>query len=247
MFDIVIRRGDTLPKIQKKFYVNGAAFDITGYDIVFIVNDLEGGEQLNHTAEIVDAVNGIVAYQWTNADSTAVTADIVFARFQATAGSNILTVPNNRPLSMTLTDIGKNEYSYSGDPAGRPIDRIRFLLSDTNMDRPLFTDKEIQFLLDEYTNPYAAASEAASIQASKYTTLANKTVGPLSIDYGQLSSRWTQLARNLSTRFVGSGGGAVAITTQKNVDPYFRTGIMDNPEINKPPAWQDITGTVQDI
>lgn len=231
MFDIVIRRGDTLPKIEKKIYVSGSPFDPTGYTLSFIVSSLDGVQIFANPAEIIDAPNGVIGYQWTDADSTAVVGDIVFARFEAVEGSDKFTVPNNRPLSIMVTSNTSNEYSYSGDPSARPIDRVRFLLSDTDMDKALFTDSEIAYLLLEFTSPYAAAAEAAAIQSSRYTRLAKKTVGPLSIDYGSLSSQWAALEKSLLRR--RRQGGAIAITTQNSTSPYFRLGQMDNPEIMK--------------
>jgi hypothetical protein len=232
MHDIVIRRGDTLPLIRKTLYLGGNPVDLSGYTVTFQVGKLDGSTFFfdDHVADVVPDATGVVQYQWTDADTTAVTDDAAFAFFRAEKDTDVFTIPNHRPLSLLLTSSTHHEYSYSGDPSARPIDRIRFLLQDTDMDRALFTDSEIEFVLSDYTNPYLAAEELALVQSSKFTNLKDKTVGPLSISYGTTASRWTELAANLRVRGRrSSGGGAVAITTQKSREPYFRLGMHDIP------------------
>jgi hypothetical protein len=227
-FDIIIRRGDTLPKIAKTFYVGGAPFNLTGFGTPkFIVNEIDGTEIFNHDANVVSAAEGKVDYQWTDADTDLVVDDYAFARFYVEKdANNQLTVPNHRPLSIMLTNTTRHEYSYSGNPSSRPIDRVRFLLQDTNMDKALFTDSEIEFLITEYTSPYAAAAEAAMLQSTKYTNIGDKTVGPLSVSYGDLGRRWAALSMSLLRRSRRSSG-ARAITTQKSTTPHVRLGMHD--------------------
>jgi hypothetical protein len=232
MHDIVIRRGDTLPLIRKTLYLGGNPVDLTGYDVEFTVNHLDGSTDFftNDADIVVPAANGVVEYQWTNQDTTDVTDDVAFAFFKATQGTDIFTVPNHRPLSILLTSTTKHEYSYSGDPAARPIDRVRFLLQDTNMDTAFFTDSEIEFTLTEYSSPYATAAELALVQSSKFTNLADKTVGPLSINYGNISERWLKFAASLRNRG-RSGSGAQVIMTQVSRGPHVRLGMHDNPVV----------------
>lgn len=229
MHDIVIRRGDTLPLIKKTLYLGGEPVDISGYDVSFSVNRLDGSlEFVNSAAEVVSGQIGVVQYQWTEANTTDTTDDVVFAFFQADNGTDKFTIPNHRPLSMMLTSTTKHEYSYSGDPNARSIDRVRFLLQDTDMDRALFTDSEIEFMLAETNGAYGAAEELALVQSSKFTNLADKTVGPLSINYGSISDRWVKLAASLRRRAARSSG-AKAILTQKDRSPHVRLGMHDAP------------------
>lgn len=241
MFDIVLRRDDTLPKIQKTLYVNGAPFNLTGYTVEFVVTDIIGTELIREAASfLTDGTDGIVTYQWTVGDSTAMVSDIGLARFVATMGSDVFTVPNNSPLTILLTDNDSSEYSYTGDPASRPIDEMRFLLGDTDMGRALFTDKELTYLLSKFSNPYSAAAEGALTFAARYTDLRDKTVGPLSIRYGSIINQWEALAKSLQRR--GSkNNGALAITTQRSCEPAFSRGMNDFPE-SQLFDWQNVQG-----
>lgn len=118
-------------------------------------------------------------------------------------------------------------YTYSGDPNTSPKDAVRFYLHDRGPDTWLFSDEEIEFMLATQGNIWGAAAELAIVQSTKYTDMRDKTVGPLSIRYGEVANRWLELAKSLRSR--GSrNSGAVAIMTQKQRGRhYFRTGIHD--------------------
>lgn len=228
MFDIVIRRNDNLPVIEKSVYAGGSPVDLSGYDVNFVVFSLDGAEIFSHDASVVlGGANNKVQYEFTTADAQQITGQYAFAHFVATFAGDVFTTPNNRPLSIMLTDNTHHEYSYSGDPSARAIDKVRFLLNDTNLSSALFTDSEITFLVDQEGSAYAAAAEAAFVQSGKFASLKDKTVGPLSVSYGSQAERWTLLAKSLLKR--GSRrSGAVAITTQTSREPHIRLGMNDN-------------------
>lgn len=114
--------------------------------------------------------------------------------------------------------------TYSGDPSTSDMDRVRFLISDT-ADPWLFTNEEIVFTLSDQGGIYQAAEELALVQSTKYTDKADKTVGPLSIKYGEVGERWLKLAQNLRRR--SGRSGAIAVTTQVSRDPHIRLGMHD--------------------
>lgn len=125
--------------------------------------------------------------------------------------------------------------TYSGDPRTNDKDRVRFLLGDTS-DPWSFTDEEILYVLEQHGNVYSGAMELATIKATEYADKKDKTVGPLSISYGESAERWLKVAASLRRRSA-SGGGAVAITTQNERAPYFRLGGQDYTP-PKLPDWQ---------
>lgn len=116
--------------------------------------------------------------------------------------------------------------TYSNDPSASPKDAVRFLIHDTESPW-LFSDEEIQYMLSTEGSVYSAAAELAVVQSTKYTDRADKTVGPLSIRYGDLANRWLALAKSLRSRG-GAQGGVFAVMTQSHVGHYFRLGGMDN-------------------
>lgn len=230
-FDVVVRRDDTLPVFEKSFYSDGEPINLTGYTVTWEVRNLDGAVLINEPAEFVNVSPfNKVRYEFTSTYFTAlVNTTYAFGQFVAVLNDSRFTVPNNRPMSIMVTDTSRYEYSYSGNPAGRPIDRFRFLLQDTNLERAMFTDSEIEFLLSENENVYEAAAEGAETQAAKYTELKDKTVGPLSIRYGTSSDRLTALANSLRRRRSRLGAaGALAITTQVPRDPWIRLNIGAN-------------------
>lgn len=116
--------------------------------------------------------------------------------------------------------------TYSGDPRTSDKDRVRFLLGDTSTPWT-FTDEEILYVLETQGNVYASAAELATIKATEYADKKDKTVGPLSISYGESSDRWLAVAKNLRGRS-GRTSGAKAVVTQTQREPYFRLGGQDS-------------------
>lgn len=233
--DIVIRKQDTLPLISRKFYLDGKPVDLTGYALSFTVLDISGVTLFSHPANLIaGGDNNEVQYQWTNTDSAATSAGVWFAYFSGTKSGDKLTFPNNRPLSLIVTDTGSWEYSYSGDPSTRPVDKVRFLIGDKDMSNAVFTDSEIEFMLTEQGgNAYYAGADLAATQAGSYSSLADKTVGPLSIRYGAQSDRWSALSKNLRGRGSRMSGGKV-ISTATPREPMFRIGMNDFPPSELP-------------
>ena len=117
-------------------------------------------------------------------------------------------------------------YTYSGDPSTSPKDAVRFYLHDRGPSNWLFSDEEINYMIAQQGNVWGAAGELAIVQSTRYTDMRDKTVGPLSIKYGEIADRWLKLANSLKSRGA-SNSGAMAISTGKGGRPYFRTGMMD--------------------
>jgi hypothetical protein len=130
--------------------------------------------------------------------------------------------------------------TYSGDPNASVQDQVRFLLGDT-AEPWKFTDEEINYVLTKFGGPYSAAEELSLIRAAHYTEKANKSVGPLRIDYKDIADRWRALAKEMRGR-AGRTGGARAITTQKSTEPYYRLGMHDNSVSKYPDLNGDVTG-----
>jgi hypothetical protein len=130
--------------------------------------------------------------------------------------------------------------SYTGNPSSSNIDKVRFLLGDTDESAEQLTDTEIEFLLTEQTNAYDAAALGASTLAAKYAKLADRSVGDLSISYSQLSKNFNALAKTLTSQGATSvsgfrpyaGGISIADKDSQNADtdrtpPNFRIGMHD--------------------
>lgn len=94
-------------------------------------------------------------------------------------------------------------WTYSGNPALDALSEVRFLLGDTDADDPILQDEEIEYVLSIHTDPgaeahnYVAAAVCAAAAASKFAKHMNKTVGGLSLQYGQRHDQYVALSDRL--------------------------------------------------
>lgn len=199
--DLVIRRGDRLPIIERTFTVNGNVVVLNQATVVFRAKPVTGGSLVIDTAAtIADPLAGTVRYSWDTADAT-LPAGFYFAWFEATLGGKVLTAPNDGFLTLQITeDIGT--FTYSGDPSARDLDKVRFLLQDTDPVDPLLTDAEIVYLIAACDGSvYQAAHDAAYAISAKFVRRADtsKSVGDLSLStsYGNRADEFRKLGDNL--------------------------------------------------
>lgn len=88
-------------------------------------------------------------------------------------------------------------WSYSGDPGASALDRIRFLIQDTDTTDQLFSNEELNYLNTTYGDAYSAAIAAVSTLIAKGSrvTEESKTVGDLSLSIksGARVAQWKDL------------------------------------------------------
>lgn len=92
-------------------------------------------------------------------------------------------------------------WSYSGDPGASDLDRIRFLIQDTDTTDQLFSNEELTYLNTTYGDAYSAAIAAVTTLIAKGSRVQeeSKTVGDLSLSVksGALVAQWEALLRHL--------------------------------------------------
>lgn len=88
-------------------------------------------------------------------------------------------------------------WTYGGDPGANDRDWVRFRIGDTDTTDQQMTDEEIAALLAEYTSKQAAAVVAVEALIAKFSRLASKSVGDLSIQYNQRLENYQSLAERL--------------------------------------------------
>lgn len=235
--DITLKAGDRLPVISRTIKVDGTAVDLTGYTVAFRVQALTGGSLLvDQTATIdADPTTGVVTYALTAADAVALgTAGTYAAWFEATISSTTLTAPNDGFLVLEVLDSGADAgWSYTGDPANRTIDEVRFLINDTNPDDPKIRDAEIEYLLSARgSNTLYAAADAADQLSAQYAATAGltKKVGDLELSRqaGAQSTEYAKLAMRLRNRAAVLSGGVLSAGGSSGTDPIFSVGMMDS-------------------
>lgn len=88
-------------------------------------------------------------------------------------------------------------WSYSGVPTSSPLDNVRFLVQDVNTSFQMFSNEEINAVLDDQPIPtYAAASllEALSI---RYALQVDKAIGQTRISLSRRSQAFAEAAARL--------------------------------------------------
>lgn len=120
-------------------------------------------------------------------------------------------------------------FSYSGDPQSEPKDAVRFLVGDTDESDPLLSDEEINFLVAEEPNRYAAAAAACRSIAAKlareYERMESETLKATD----RTPERYRQLAMDLDKRAVTSSSvSIVAADGITEVEPFFTRGMFRN-------------------
>jgi hypothetical protein len=90
-------------------------------------------------------------------------------------------------------------YSYGYDPSNNDVDRLRLMLGDTDVSstgaNAMFADEELTYFNAEGNgNWHLAAHHACVAAASKYSQMADKTLGPMSIKYGQIADSFRKQA-----------------------------------------------------
>lgn len=96
-------------------------------------------------------------------------------------------------------------WTYSGDLSD-PLQETRFIIQDTDGDRPLFTDAEIAYALDAAggSTRRAAASLVEQLMA-RYAAMADTTELDLSVKASQLFEHYQALHGELISLFGGGG------------------------------------------
>lgn len=129
-------------------------------------------------------------------------------------------------------------WTYSGDPSTSSLDSLRFMLGDTDSANPILQDEEINWVISQNTSIDDAAYSVCMGIIAKYSRLADKSVGKVSIKYSQIVKQYQQLANKLwlNAGIVVTpyaGGIDVADNQAKAADnsieqPSFRRGVFDN-------------------
>lgn len=132
-------------------------------------------------------------------------------------------------------------WTYSGDPATSVRDKVRFLVGDTDTTSQEMTDAEVDAMIADAANePYAAAIACAYALASKYARKVDKSIGDLSISWGQVAKGYRDLVQQLRIQAAGAAGvlapyaGGISVSDKEGdredsdrVQPHFRTNLHD--------------------
>lgn len=133
-------------------------------------------------------------------------------------------------------------WSYSGDPNDCSKDLVRFLIGDTDLDDQQLSDEEINAMLtNNSSNAYMAAVACVRALIGRFTRYVTKSVGDLSISYGERLSNYQDLLAQLqqqsalsATSIAAPFCGGISVSDKETraadsdrVAPAFTIGMHD--------------------
>jgi hypothetical protein len=134
------------------------------------------------------------------------------------------------------------KWNYSGDPSTSALDETRFIVGDTERDKPQVSDDEVLWALGKCEQDVTCAAVILCRHLSrKYSRLADCSVGEVSRSCSQIAKAYKDRADELEDDAISSGlvipsfGGLSQAQKQSllenedAVQPAFSVGMDDNP------------------
>jgi hypothetical protein len=131
--------------------------------------------------------------------------------------------------------------AYPGSTVGERY-QIRTLIQDTNVNRQLFQDEEIDWSLTQEANLYMAAAALADILVAKGGGVKSKRISEFEVEYDPrmyltIATRLRARGMNYQVPYAGGISRADKAAQQADTDwvtPSFARGISDHPDAPKP-------------
>lgn len=143
-------------------------------------------------------------------------------------------------------------FTYTGDPLASDIAAVRFEVSDTDPDAPLFGDAEIGYAIVRETDcdpsesevtlcesqVFSSAARCCEILARNFALQADKTVGDLVTTYSAQAKNFAARAAELRAKAQGMHSPHAVLTHSEKrnlrsnrdlIRPAFRREQFDNP------------------
>ncbi len=130
-------------------------------------------------------------------------------------------------------------WTYGGDPDANARDAIRFLSGDTDTNDQLLSDEEIAWVNKEVTGSttattgvYMAAYRCCLTIASKFSRLADQSVGDLRVSMSQKAKAYRAQAEEIKS--LADREGAVPVPYAGGITISDKDGVEDNSDRVKP-------------
>ena len=128
-------------------------------------------------------------------------------------------------------------WTYSGDPSSDDRNAVRFLTQDTDTNRQLATNEEIDWVITQEMNVYMAAASMLQTIINRQAGIGSKKVGDLSItfDFASAEKRVGVLkARGQASYQVPTAGG-IGVADKQTLEgdsdwpkPFFKREQFDH-------------------
>jgi hypothetical protein len=144
-------------------------------------------------------------------------------------------------------------FSYSGNPANGNVDHVRFLMGDTDVDDPYFTDEEVAYLVATSCDILTAALHGVEGIMAKLSGAVDESVGSVSIQFSKKNLGYQKLWDRLNVRIAlegaipYAGGISVSDKEQRGCDSdreptQFSVRMHDTPRASKPSQRPEVLG-----
>lgn len=118
-------------------------------------------------------------------------------------------------------------WTYSGDPSSTPLDEVRYLIGDNDVNAPQLQNEEIEYHLTAHGgNALMAAIDACEGLVAKYARMVTREVGDLRVEAEKLMGHYATLRKRLAQR-QGRTSAGVFIGNDKQ-QRLFKVGMMDD-------------------
>lgn len=136
-------------------------------------------------------------------------------------------------------------WSYSGNPAASDRDAVRFYVGDTDTDRQIISNEEIDFLLatwmPKYESVLLTAAQACEVIAGKYAREVSVSADGVSVAASELQTKFNLLAESLRDQYkIEQAGSPIVtgamhdLTPDPTIEPLrFGVGFMDNARVGR--------------
>lgn len=130
-------------------------------------------------------------------------------------------------------------FTYNGDPSVSDLAAVRFLLGDIDKNRRLLDDREIEYAVEKQGSVEGASILCATAIMSRFSSMADITIGPISKSYSRVAELMRVLidelkrtaCLNVTARFPATSyDGKRQISTDSDYIPgSFYVGMSDHP------------------
>lgn len=131
-------------------------------------------------------------------------------------------------------------WSYSGDPASSTRDAVRFLIQDTDAERPLLSNEDIDYVMatwmPKYASVFLSAAQCCEVIAGSFAREVSVSADGVNVAVSELQDKYNALAESLRDQWKLEQAGLPIVTGvlfDTGVDPTikplrFGVGFMDN-------------------
>lgn len=198
----------------------------TGGGIVFVTDGSNGQVRINGLASDSQPLSGYYIIQLSIIDALSNTSTVATGRWRV----------GRAPIA-----------TYSGDPVNSTRDAVRMYIGDTDPATAKLQDSEIDYFVANYPSVLFAAAAAARNLAGRFARSASKRVGDLSIQLGEISKNYYDMADRLEAEAhksgvtIYAGGTSIADMCAVNansdrVKPSFTMKQFDIPDSSIQPS-----------